>query len=1152
MIYDSSLGKFVQSGDTLEENWFDTSSTDVDDFNGLRKSEWFFKKRVIPPAEPLFYEGIRISLAGNNFADVKLTDDRNKAPAPVNEAENALEGLSREPSTLDDSDLDMLVGETSISPSPTIAANDNSSKVLETYIVASTNSLRLLCDHRTFHCPFAILDLKVVSKRSSEHDDVILILCPTGRLLCIMFDADLTPKVMQQWDFPKLSSKPVIRHIELFPDGERFVVSSNSVMRFFTFTGLAHFELTTNLYFEDSEITNYTLFDDRSRRSYTLFVAAMRFNRVIYCVVDCSTEEKKDVHPLTLLTAERVNNVIPLNENRCLIFTTTNILLVTANQVMSGEVNFRNFPRSMFGDDVCWCFNDDALLLRLKSKTSLLRCFNHCCVFATTNGALCCCLISAEGEVKFLALTRFKGLRKAYKLSNVGIREDFYRLRIVSCGRIFEILLDVTNLAEISKDYKVNALENIEQMTLIYVGHEKRASLFFSDSYKNRQNQVTALWTLSQNCFFNIASDFIITHTRSMASVEEMRFFNSIDVIKLDSSSEKWASKWLDLEARVNDELFLLTAYSPVTDPYALLVTYESNCTLSSIVELDGFYVSGRGQIISTFLTDHCTIQVTENEIILDDMSNALPHIECIGFEVHDAIQHSNKVVAWNRYNGQVVICFVKEIVRDSKYHEILYLGEADVSSIINGFFIEDNDHGTLLLLVMNNQISVYSCDDKPQRLTTLHTPLFLNCTSQHNTIIGCGVDGLLYMAKWTGLKSPPFKPIVIKGIEPALWNVVFYEADSCILHSPKKLVIVNLPHMKASFIPFVKYLKHSTILQVKTRGKLLFILHSSGMEVMELSCSTPIVNDITLPCSRVPNKIFLYLWKINRMLIVNPRNKCLFCTKLESGRTIPLDSSSLAVFDEVFDIKELKTEDYKTSVVVTGTAKLKSLVKLIQIVPKPGRLKIQEVDEIYLAEETMIYSCPTNSGNIWIFYGTRAERLHIQNGKISIDSNGSVETTDKIRFFDAADNLLIAVTVNSDIICQIQQVDGQWKRLPVNESTVASLRVVKIINYNCIVISGEMEGHSSIRGVLLFYKIEHYKLYCYDTIPFAEPIKDFEFCARSNEICVLLDDGAIIYLSACREKFDYDFWGLESPKGSKTAPPYELCAYPEESSSQS
>ena len=162
---------------------------------------------------------------------------------------------------------------------------------------------------------------------------------------------------------------------------------------------------------------------------------------------------------------------------------------------------------------------------------------------------------------------------------------------------------------------------------------------------------------------------------------------------------------------------------------------------------------------------------------------------------------------------------------------------------------------------------------------------------------------------------------------------------NQCLAFNSFEIFVVNLqPIPQSKELDFYKLkLPHlgnfNSILEVcpDTDNNQLFILYSDGLRIFELSYLTSNNGNFLLKSTRSKNKKFLYLDKINRMLILNQDLREWECVRLSDGKAVGLDSRFLKDDSgEILEIKELPIAiednplEKKIILLITFTSSLK------------------------------------------------------------------------------------------------------------------------------------------------------------------------------------------------------------------------------------
>lgn len=1121
MVLDPQTGTFASKEEAENCHWFDVSSYGSNLNKPGNEEKWFKESAELHSQLPIFCGNIRISLEKDKFKQlVGVRDEELKSFAPlVKLHEHFGLGPPADPESLDDSDLEFLAGQASERVSRK-ALPQETLQISKKFLVVSRNAMKLVDSSDAYACPFEIIACEIV-RQPGFHEDVLIILTEKSTLYTVAFDADFRPFVLQWWHSADFVDTP--RALNVHPCFGEFLVTTDYNLQFFKFTSNYRFELISNLTFENSIITGSTFLHNGYRPDHLMaFLALSLSDRITLCVAQWGNvhEERKEVHPLSLLKSDPITSIICLGDTRCLTFTNKEIGLVTANQIISGELPIPCFQRSRLGDEVRKCFDDPDLLSMLKSIRPELNEFVHCTVLATSNGALCCCLIDDKDNTKFLALTRFKGLCNAFLALNSCKPGNFYAVIISSFGRLFEILLDLATIEELVKDYKIPALQNIVSRRTLYAGHIAGDSLLYvapPQIYTTKQDR---LLLLSQATVSRITVGEPNLSCSRLLTLRSFKTLNKLCIIDCSTLPEKWKKRFLDQDASANVLRFFMIEKTPAGSSNLILLEWDPGHKASRSRELDGVLRDEKRDTVLFFFTEENIIQVTPRTIYVDDLEETGRYEHFTSWPLTGALNNGKMLIAWNSETGKMLFCPNIESASSENFFEFTCPMENERSVITAVSFLRASSMRAWVTVICDGTVFYFDCSAisdgiEPVRWFTDHRIVFGNSCFEGSMF--CNLEGEMYYCSHT----PPIgdwrlSRMNIENMHKGPLEIRFLNTELCLVFAPQNMLLLDLRKQSATNIPLVDGRKNSIILDVQCVRGLYFVLFSDGLEILEADCFTNTPTHIVVKATRIKGKKYFYSRKINRMLIANLRKKCLDCAKLENGKLMSLDSKCMTDFATVFDIITLPGDSRAISLVIAGTipaSDSKFALKLIEISPSPGKLVVREVSYKAVDADDIghVQMRASAANKFWISCGKAVQLLQLKPD--GFDFVRKSETLPHgICCFDATNDLLVAATENDELYGECRILDGDWRALNmINLHGVKGRLKVNIINDMCVAVYGDItDKKGALVSQIFFYRVVGARLECYNTITFKESVRDVQYSQKNNELCVLQKDGVI------------------------------------------
>ncbi|SCU93544.1 LAME_0F04170g1_1 [Lachancea meyersii CBS 8951] len=1136
MVFDGSSSVVDLSLEVIDNEWW----FDLSDRRRLqlhdRERRWFKEKTTIPSQIPICYGEIRTVGNSNTFSGLlKIQDVKLKSFAPFETLQNEFESAlvadtetqeKNDPETLDDSDLELLAGDEQFPEEEFTTLGGSPPAIICTTFVASRNMLKTTFRNKVIQCPFEIIDCKIKRSVLESPEDVAIILSTEGIIYSAAFDAEFQPFVMQWWKLQKIDGVP--RGISVLSSSSQFVVTTDTTLKFYRFTDAYHFELVSNLNFADRSISQTSFLNNGDRGNhFMIFSALRRRNEITLCLTQwgAADEERKEVHTLTLLESEPILSIIALDDSRCLTVTDTEIKLVTANQVLSGELIFNSFKRSMFGSNLVKCFDDLMLLSKLKSIKEDFQDSVHCTVFSTSNGALCCCLSDEDGSLKFLALTRIKGLDSAFLIDNSYTSSDTYVVVISSFGQLIRICLDLNDVQELEKDYKINSFQNVRNKQNVSAGHGMAESIAYIPGPQRHADKEDRLCLLSQAAISVLSPNRLVQDCSVLLSLKSFRATSTLKVLDCRNLSDKWKNQLMG-SAAVDTPKFLVLDETPNGDSSLLLVEWTMDYSAYTLTELDDVLRVELSSTVMIYFTEHNFVQVTSRVLSIDSFEDNNYRSHQVSFIVTGAMCEGKKLLLWNAESGHML--FIDDI--DDRgmdtHHEFKVPMECKHSQITAMMFMKDKNGLEHIIAISDESLHQISCDDLISSRNGFcqigkvraHYGDSLLANSYLSDLEGC-----LYRIS---MKETTQDNITIEKLDVGLefgfpWRIRLVNVDECILFSPRAMYLLNLADMTVVEVPVGVNKKHATIIDVRASEKVFFVLFSDGLEVLSRSCLTHTRSHLTVRNARTKHKQYLSLDRINRMLIVNWYKKTLESAKLENGRLMTLDSRCLEEFETITEAIELKREAGPINLIIAGTIdSSKWIIKFVQVVPCPGKLITREVSTYNFEGPAPdnLHIVPVSENAFWLSYGTKLQLFLLESNVLN--PVGSEETTqEELTSLDANSDIVVSLRCNGDIKFKTREKDGSWSSAEiVKKSPDIKYRKPLVINRDCIAIVGDCNSESSHCAVITFFTPFDGDIIYFNEIWFAEPIRDVKYSNKNDELCVLHTNGSVVLFSGQQE----------------------------------
>lgn len=880
---------------------------------------------------------------------------------------------SKDPETLDDSDLDELLGdddddfEQLMETKREERAKEVSSSVpvsstvpvSHSWIVASNQSLHVVHTHTIVPLPFQIKDLATVRSQVSSGNDVVLVLAHDGFLYNLSLPY---PTIIQFWDFRFFqyakvvtsTSQSVFVLIQYKPNDNLSHIYHNLSIKLFT--------LVDNEPLQVNLVRSLLLKNDVTQIEHAQWLPS-NHPRLVIATKGTTQQimvlqwDKDNLMNLqengSMKWHSKINKLIPLSSSHVLIQGETALTLVNIDHVIDEiDVPLKSF-QVMGLQNISTFFNAPELLTSLQSMDhEKFTPFHHSTIVLSQENETIYAILSNDERIVCYSLTRFKGMTKISPGYNQDPQSNHFSLMITSFNRIIDLTIDLTQMVECSGEIMhYPPPQSINQRVVIetFTQPHPRSLLQVKDT----------VWILSNEIISQLSTTSMATrHTTLIHNViKDLIPFNKI--VRLPKNTQFgnliYATDNL-LQTQIytfEDEIVKLDDLLPCNDqPTLHLRLYEDfviQFTKKSLISR----TFNTGEVITHFNTSEITTFTYLNDILIWGNHEKLwycPNLKLI--------------------NSQPSII---NVPIGSPLHELWFQNDKTKSLTLIADPINNNQNQTHTLLLKkydglyslswetfmeNNQTSLQNISHIPStRFQYVNHDLcaFLNYNSNGQPLI-----------KITDLKGDAvsrcdsigtiFKPgesITMKRLDN----------NTLSIYSTSHFFLVQLKHDEiiCERVQF-PYLKHQTVMDLEydSTNNIIYCLYNSGLRILKLTHLSLYDNDHLLLKAK-DEKQFYYLESLHRLLVIHPLRKYWYVMKLENGRMVPLNPQIL--IDEKSFLQNVVILNEKDEC-ISLLLQFESSLSLVNIIPKNGRLKIQKVDDFHVnkLKSNVQFNCQDNS----------------------------------------------------------------------------------------------------------------------------------------------------------------------------------------------
>lgn len=1010
---------------------------------------------------------------------------------------------------------------------PTTFSTDLSQdlKPEQEYMLIGDNTIQVAGDSKCISNHIRITDCKPIRNSYHEGTTIILTVHSDGTLYSIL------PIGRQFWNLRQRGEWMIIPH----PNGDQFVLveKKKGVCKFFKFSSMCKFYMVNNLYLDDTTILGASFFPNPSTTNFLLFLPCIRYERVVYFCIewDSNSEYSKEVHQVTYLNGNpNINGCLPVGFNQCLVYSNSGVAQVSANQIMSGEVTFQNFNiRALRG--IKSFFPAPSLLDKLKKMNeksidgaflgidnSLLSSAT-CTVLSMSTGNICICLMNDQENIQFYSLTRFKGVKAVGPAIDQPNDVSLYDLIVISFGRTLKLTLDLTDIKELTKTSNIAPLSSISNKTTLASSSEENTNIMTFTPSKNYGDDPSEVWLTSPATISKISNPLPAIKTSIICKSTQFQRYTRIHIIDCSNLMENLKlnlfSYYEDEEEQqeknkenANRYLIVSTDFLSVSKPYIVNVNKTGE---SDLIEVEDFLFTENEETLKLFFTPESIVQVTTSSIFIVPQVSLLNHtvdVDKVQFtprwQIHGACRFGDIVVIWNAEERAIQIIYnINDLLKKdekSSFKEIKELTQklGDDYTNINNVVLNEipntmDPSDSILRLFVYTQKSIleitpisatlpHHVNVTSEFIPELKDAVLINDTvyaiREGNLMSNVRVNAAFELERYRLLHNPK-KDIQLRK----------YGKDKCISFTHDEVHMIQLKKDCYENERFDIKITHDgrcapiIDLQVDAENGRLFILTSNGLQILNLKYQTWNYSNYLLKSTRSVNKVFRFIDKINRMIVVNLDAKEWDCIKLSNGKILSLGSDILVdkLNAKLVNMVEIPHEGTNVHLLLN----YENVLKLVELVPQKGGI---------LTELVCSYTFNSNIKEK-VFVDKDGSFFVLQIG----DKNGDVDTLDKLIKLRMRDNVIekinelkfngkgevcdfevcnddiIMITNKRDSLFMLKQFSDQHKgaepkfyRLSVPKE--CRINKIKTLDENCFSVAVQCDYRSDYVGAILLY----------------------------------------------------------------------------------
>ncbi|EDO15678.1 hypothetical protein Kpol_1008p16 [Vanderwaltozyma polyspora DSM 70294] len=1063
-------------------------------------------------------------------------------------------GLQRDSETLDDSEIDMLMQRKSrpieeellgqnqedkkieSGPySPLMETDDESFEedteqeldgFKETYLLVSENSIFEVGSLKMQLFKYGINDCKIYENAFDQNlNNGILVLENNGILLNLIPNSDDLSKLilLQYWTLGNgcLSNSKWTLVLNDF-DNSQFIAVNKELgkLKFFQFKNELNFQLVNNLDLENTKIIdcvflqNITLHSEK--KHYIVFAPMIRFGRIAYICIewDSSEPKSKSVHQLTLLNTNEPLKCIPIGSNNVLVYSVDSISLVSANQIMSGETSFENFRYKQLRGLKSF-FQAPLLVNKLKIiDESRFENAEYCTLMFTGSGNICMAVMFPDNLVKFFYLTKFKGLLNVCPVKseiNLNPESNFYEIIVISFGRTLTLTVDLSQLYELTEQ-KLNrsnmSLNGIVKKHTLDSSSELNTDLLCVPSRSNFK--CSELWLTSSMAISNLSMRTGIRKVHTHFKLHQFQIFNRFFVINHNNIPDDFKDKIFDSITSLEYKkscLIVATDSISVSRAYILEISNER----PQLIDMDDLLCETSCGTLAFYFTKARMVQISTKAVYVDslDEDDLTKKSFSPSWELEGTTYWGNECIVWNKEKDQVWhIDDIEELGDKSEFKEFANLKNF-TKAVFQDFVLLSEKS---IALKINDHLCIVRSKNLEEIKNNKNEDFFKVLSEDGTRFVQLEYNKISYLID--GPKVIYFKDndsIVVstnlksdftytwKGHGFGVSKIRKVSKNNYLIFSSSRIAVVYLENEENSYhyelkVPYSGKFNPILDIRVDDSSKMFYVLFADGLHVLDPAYFTFNLSNFLLKSTRSLLKKFIYVEKMNRLIVTNIQSNEWDCVKLADGKSVSLDATVLMNIggSKLTNVLELPSQ--KGSNTILLLVSFESAIKLVKLDPRRGGIDITELNcySFDLKINNKIIVKP--NGNIYIFANGSfpsydrnisndpstvvMDKLYCFNvvgeqfvPMKTLEFNGSSLVTD----FDVCGENIIFTTSKWNKLYGFRNfskscASGELELLEFIIPLSSYIIKIKSIDENCFVVATRCEGRSEHVSELLFF----------------------------------------------------------------------------------
>lgn len=740
---------------------------------------------------------------------------------------------------------------------------------------------------------------------------------------------------------------------------------------------------------------------------------------------------------MDLHVAAGISNIIPISKTHILICSSEMGLYVTSlNDIYDNKIHINKFCIKKIGLILSWFYSFEILPLFYNIDPKFKK-YDHCVIFSDGNDTIYCILSVNNstdlGDIEIFSLAAVKGLTSIAPSYHQD--DDFlnnFNLVVTCFNKCIEITINLKEIVYIDK-----MITNEDGNHAYYTPPPKRSIISTRTLCSMTQPQQTGIISVSSKEETWITSDSIISQVQPIPFLftRRTRQINPVihDFNRFNSIMSVKGNDLLGLNLLLaTDGKTLSRCY--VIETKHLKGSWSGEQSHYHFLEVDDLLPKDNRGTLFMHVYDNFVVQLTSEQLLTRSLISPFetkiiftvtPNCSLDNFTFQD-----NKLIIWNSENcrvwcvndlSQIFISECKEIQTFNK----LIKNHSNFSFHITSLKSNLDDH----TVVLRSPMGIFSIPWRDFVSNNSDNITLVKSLPIHDFVM-CN-ESLCIFLYYNNAQKPMIRMTNLTTKLVSFWDHIslgFKSGEKFQLKSLNETTIAlfstrcfyliylnDLHDIVCEEVQFPFFNRTAVLLDLfyNQSNNTLFCLYDDGLRILKLTYLSQSRMDYILLKTKDKNKIFLYLEKLNRLLIVYPQRKYWYLMKLENGTIRSLDSQILQV--EKYPLQqviEINNNTSDSSLIL----RFQNCIKYVTLIAKNNKITVRILDSLKtnlsFPNNKLV---PTNNQDVIAMIGTDKEPENTDKDVTMHLPDSSQYENIKCNFFEYAikNNKII---VNEDI----------------------------------------------------------------------------------------------------------------------------------------